>query len=243
MYPLRDGVPSAKPQFVDLGYDKEGNISEVFSQEVGHIKTTYLTGQIKTVATQNGKIDYFHEAQSGKATKISTSWGESASYDYDGDNLKQITYTNSDYRKDIVFEGNLPVEIKDNSGGLTKYKYNSHGNLEQITDQAGASGGYSYDSQNRLKAMSLPDGSSLNFQYEWHRSKDSKDSALKGVKVVHIAAKKSSSPITETKSSRPDKARDVSQALGGRLEDIKEAGRNLKDGLMMFLSEKKKRST
>lgn len=199
VYPLRDGVPSAKPQFVDFGYDKEGNISEVFSPEVGHIKTTYLNGQIKTFAIQNGKIDYFYEAQSGMVTQINTSWGESARYDYDGDNLKHITYTNNDYRKDVVFEGNLPVEVKDNSGGLTKYKYTSNGFLEQITDQAGASGNYLYDDHNRIKTITLPNGSSINFRYEWQQSDGVKNAKLKRV-VITNSASKNHPPVTKGES-------------------------------------------
>lgn len=240
VYPYRDGAPSGKPQAVDMNYDKDGNVTEIYIPDAEHMKLVYSNGNITTVSTSRGKVNYLYEAQAGRIAQINTTWGESTRYDYEGNNLTQIAYKNGDYHKDVIFKDNLLVEVKGDYGEITKYKYNANGFLEQVIDPRGAYGSYSYDNQNRLKTVGLPDGSSINFQYEWYRSKDSKGPVLKRVKVAQIASKKSSSPITESKTAKPDEAKEISRALTNRLEDIKEAGRNLRNGLIidLFVGEK-----
>lgn len=53
-------------------------------------------------------------------------------------------------------------------------------------------------------------------------------------------SKVSSSPITRRESKQPDKTKEIPMALTGRLEDIKEVNKNLKNGLIIdtFIDEK-----
>jgi YD repeat-containing protein len=238
-YPFRDGAISGKSQVLDISYDKDGNITEIHSPDIGHAKLAYSNGNLMTVGTSRGKIDYVYEAQTGRITQVNTTWGESLRYNYKGKKPSQITYTNGDYHRDIVLEDDLPVEAKDNNGELTKYKYHKNRFLEQVTDPTGASGSYSYDEQNRIKTINIPDGSLIDLQYEWQQSKETKESVLKKIKVIHTASKVSS-PITKREPAPAEKVKDISTVLSSRLEDIKEAGKNVENGLIidLFVGEK-----
>lgn len=192
---LRDGVPSGKPQVLNINYDKDGYPTEIYTPDTEHIKLAYSDGSIRTVVTSRGKVDYLYEAQTGRISQINTTWGESQRYDYVGSKLTQITTKKGDYQKDIIFKDNLPVEVKDNNGGSTKYKYNTNGLIEQVTDPTGATGNYSYDGQNRIRTINLPDGSSYNIQYEWYSAKDAKETAIKKIVITQAISKMSSSPL------------------------------------------------
>ncbi|MBI5222789.1 hypothetical protein HY990_00040 [Candidatus Micrarchaeota archaeon] len=236
VYPHRDdgGFSKAKLEAIDISYDKDGNITEIYNPVTGHIKLAYLNGNIKTLSTTQGKVDYAYDLSTGKIKQINTTWGESAKYSYKGDNLTGITYTNGDYSRDVVFENGLPVKIKDVNNEF-RYKFNTNGLLEEVADQTGASGSFLYDEQNRIKKLTLPDGSSTNIQYEGHYSKDAEDVALKKIKVVRIPSKRSSSPITKKESASTEGVKDTPAALASRLEDIKEAGKNLRNGAIIDL--------
>ena len=239
-YSSLKGPPSGGLEALDITYDKNNNIIQIETPDTGPFKFTYSGRNIETFSSRQGTVDYSYDMGGNRINHINTSWGEAIKYNYEGNSLTGITYQNGDYYKNVMFKNGLPFEEKDSSGESVRYKYTSTGLLEQVADSSGSSGNYIYDNQNRLKTISLPDGFTLNFQYEEYQPKEAKESSLKKVKVTYIGAKKASSPISGSKDSISDKGRDISQILTSRLEDIKEAGSHLRDGLIIdvFIGEK-----
>lgn len=229
IYPHINGSPSGKTQFLYLDYNKEGSLTEVSSPVTDHVRFGHSNGKIKTISTSRGRIDYSYEIQTGNVAQIDTTWGESLRYDYSGDNLTKISYQNGDYQKDIIFANDMPIEIKGSNVESSKYKYTSTGFLEEVTDSTGVSRHYSYNSQNKLRQLILPDSSTMNLLYEYYSSKDSEEKPLKKLKIIHAATEATSSPVTERKADS------ATIAVAKRLEDIKDASKNLKNGLIIDL--------
>lgn len=237
-YSSLKGTPSGRLQALDLTYDKNNNITRIETPEGESIKFTYTGKNIETLSSRQGRVDYSYDAGGSRINHIDTSWGESIKYDYEGDNLTGVNYQNGDYYKNTILKNGLAVKEKNADGGSVEYKYTSNGLLEQVVDPKGSSGNYIYDNQGRLSQINLPDGLSINFQYEWGTEKDTKAPILKRAKVFYTISKLSSSPLSKT--SQPEKFKEISGTLARRIDDIKEANRSLKNGLILdlFVQEK-----
>ena len=218
--PYRKGTPYGKPQVLNISYDKSGDITNIHSQDAGHLKFDYLDGRLKTMGTPRGQVDYTYETENDRVAQMKTTWGESIEYDYAADHLERVLYRNKDYARTVMFQNGLPVSEKDTRGKSEKYAYTQTGFLKRVEDSTGAVANYSYNNQDRIETIGFPNRSSIHFKYKSQRSKNPKEAFLKEVMVTYNEPKALPSP-------------EVLKA--SRIEDIEEAGKTLKNGFILDL--------
>ncbi len=186
-------VTDSSGRTITYNYDSNGYLTEVYGLGNGVMKYEYTPdGSLKSITDANNKK--FVDNEYDEFGRVVNQYDENRNiteFTYDEANMQNTVkmdsvgsiityqYNESLYIIKKTFEDNTYEEytydqygnrdsVKDRNGNVTKYTFDSHGNMltETSPEPFKYVTNYTYDSKDNLNSVTTPEGSQINFEYD-----------------------------------------------------------------------------
>ncbi|MCO7222728.1 RHS repeat-associated core domain-containing protein [Pleionea sp. CnH1-48] len=189
-----DSITNNTGEKVALGFDKNGNVTDVdlydaLHTKVGNLRYRYDVGdKLQSILRSDSPEEKIEYDAAGQFGGVTDALGNRVNVSING--LNQITKFDVDYKEEITFDydrTNNLVGVTDGEGyytdytyngfgevikrqsdntGITLYQYDEAGNLTQITDARNTQATFTYDALNRVTQVDYP-GTAEDVVYTW----------------------------------------------------------------------------
>ena len=146
-----DSITDAEGNTYKIGYDKAGNVTDVYDAYGNNIQHTEYDCMNQAVRVTDGN-------------------GSVTSYEYDGmgnitQNIRQLNKDTSATTAYQYIGGSLLSSILDAEGGQSSYTYDKEGNLTSIMNPNGGITSFTYDSSGNVTSEKVKGGSIHSYTY------------------------------------------------------------------------------
>ncbi|WP_035081231.1 putative Ig domain-containing protein, partial [Aphanizomenon flos-aquae] len=153
-------------------YDATGERLLSVSDVSGAVSYTYETegakaNAIKSITYPDGTQSLFEYDDLGRVTKESLNGGEQTlKYSYDSTGGVTVTDANNKSTQVLLNDRGQVAETKDALGRISRFSYDSKGNLTQVLAPDSSNAKFTYDSKGNLLASTDALGQSVQFAYD-----------------------------------------------------------------------------
>ena len=166
-----DSITDAEGNTYKIGYDKAGNVTDVYDAYGNNIQHTEYDCMNQAACVTDGN-------------------GSATSYEYDGmgnvtTNIQQLNKDTSATTAYQYIGGSLLSSVLDAEGGQSSYTYDKEGNVTSITNPNGGITSFTYDSNGNVTSEKVKGGSTHSYTYTANNLLKEKENS-KGQKTKYI---------------------------------------------------------
>lgn len=213
-----------------LAFYDSGNISEIHSDDLGSLVFNYSNDDSKLLLIESlrGNIDISYDADN-RVNNISLPDNNSIHYTYDEQNLEKISLTKGNNRANVEFTNDNIVRVNDFFGGTSILEYEGD-KLVNVVEENGVKVKYHYDKNERINQIDLPDNRRIEYQYsDVHGNKQETSLPMQSVTSITYTS------FLQKEKGLTNKDQNENDLLKNRIADIGEAGKSLRNGLIIDL--------